>query len=172
MHPAAVCQAGVKREARVGMLVLGHSHCSQPKELCKWEEDASIAAWDPWQPVKLRSNEDKNNGNIFISLCSTRQVGDLQLTYSLCNSRAPSPPPSLPPPHPRPAHTAVFVAPSHPGGQATSSGTLQEADGTRDSWSHTNSIKQLTKPLISSDPSVPVHPNSSTVTRFSISEDI
>lgn len=42
------------------MLVLGHSYCSQPKELCKWEEDASSAAWDPWHPVKLRSKQKKN----------------------------------------------------------------------------------------------------------------
>lgn len=142
-----MCQAGLKRETRVCMLVLGHSHCSQPKELCKWEEDASITAWDPWQPVKLRSKEDKNNGYVSISLCSTRRVGDLQLTYSLCNSMVLQAT-SVPPPCPHPAHTAVFVAPSCPGGQATSSGTLQEADGTCDSWSHTNSVKQLAEPLI------------------------
>lgn len=149
------------------MLVLGHSHCSQPQELCEWEEDTSITAWDPWQPVKLKQRGEKNNGYVFVSLCSTRPVGDLQLADLLCNSRAPQPT-SLS----RPAHSAVFGVPSCPGGQATSSGTLQEADGTCDSWSHMNSVKQLAEPLLSSDPSVPVHPNSSTVTRFSISEDI
>lgn len=125
----------------------------------------------PLAASQAEKQRGKNNRYVFISLCSTGRAGDLQLTYSLCNSRAPQPS-SLPLPilglHTRECLWLPHAQVARPPPQ----GTLQEADGTRDSWSPRNSVRQLAEPLISSDPRVPVHPNPSTVPCFSISEDI
>lgn len=49
-------QAPLEREAQMCALVTGHSHI--PRN-CVTGRKVSVAAWTPWQPVKLRSEEEK-----------------------------------------------------------------------------------------------------------------
>ena len=149
-------------------LVMGHSHSSQPKELCKWEEsiDRCMGSLAACQTEKQRGKKPKNNGYIFISLCSTGQIVDFKWLTRCAMQTLPSLAPFF---CTRPAPCARYASVGSLLLRPPSQGMLQGAPRPCDSWSFG---KQLAEPLISSSPSLPVCPNSSTMPHSSISDSI